>query len=185
MSAATSYSVNDPTYGRLGKHVNAYHKDQLGWFSAERRFVPVPNSSTTIQLDHTALAGSSNYQMARIDIPDSNRWYTVEARLRSGDYEASLPGDSVIIHEVNPNRGEPAWAYDADDPPANFGDNEGTMWREGETFTDGPNQISVRVDALNATGFEVTITTGEAGTLFEDGFEAGNTASWSDSVDGN
>ncbi len=184
MSAATSYAVDDTTYGRLGKHVNAYHKDQLGWFAAERRYEPAADSDTTIQLDHTALAESSNYQLIRIPIAKSDRWYTVEARFRSGDYDASLPGDCVIIHQVDPNRSEPAWAYDADDPPANFSDNEGTMWRVGELFSDGAAQINLRVDAQTDTGFVVTIITGDAGNLFEDGFENGDTSTWSDAIGG-
>lgn len=179
MSAANSYAAVDSTYGRLGKHINAYHKDQLGWFAPARRFEPAPNSSTTISLDHTALAGSTNYQMVRIPIPGTDWWYTVEARLRSGDYDASIPGDSVIIHQVRPGRSEPAWAVDADLPPADFSDNEGTMWRVGETFSEGSYNIHVSVDAQTASGFEVTITTGVVGVLFGDGFESGDTSSWS------
>lgn len=184
MSAATSYAVNDPTYGNLGKHINAYHKDRLGWFTAEQRFEPESNTSTTVNLDHTALANSSNYQLIRIPIVGSDRWYTVEARQRGGDYESSLPGDCVIIHEVNPSRGEPAWAYDADDPPANFSDNEGTMWRVGETFSDSANQISLSIDSMTATGFVVTVTYGEVGALFTDGFESADTSMWSSASSG-
>ena len=34
MSAAFNYTVSDPTYGRLGKHTIAFHKDMLGWIAA-------------------------------------------------------------------------------------------------------------------------------------------------------
>ncbi|MEO1082813.1 MAG: hypothetical protein AAFY88_01085 [Acidobacteriota bacterium] len=177
MSSATGYSVNDPTYGALGKHVNAYHKDQLGWFPAAQRFEAPHDSSTSITLDHTALAGATNHRVAVIPI-DSSRWYTVEARVRSGDYELRLPGDAVIIHEVNQNRSQPSWAVDGAVPPANFGDNPGTMWTVGETFTDAARSISVTVDGATADGFEVTIIRGDPSLIFGDGFESGDLSAW-------
>ena len=178
MSSATGYAANDSTYGALGKHVNAYHKDQLGWFPPARRFEAPADSSTSILLDHTALAGATNYQIARIPIA-GNRWYTVEARMRSGDYESNLPGDAVIIHEVNTSRGEPSWAVDDQNPPADYGDNPGTMWTAGETFTDAANSISVVVESSTATGFRVRINNGDSGTIFLDGFESGDVSFWS------
>lgn len=173
------YSTSDPTYGSLGKHVNAYHKDSVGWFPAAQRFEAPPNSITSIELDHTALAGGTNYRMARIPI-DGNRWYTVEARVRSGDYEANLPGDAVIIHEVDTTRSEPSWAVDNDVPPANYSDNPGTMWTTGETFFDAENGILITIDYATVTGFGITITVGEAELLFIDGFESGNTSGWTE-----
>ncbi|MEM1182400.1 MAG: hypothetical protein AAGM22_28900 [Acidobacteriota bacterium] len=178
MSSATGYSVNDSTYGALGKHVNAYHKDQLGWFPASQRFEAPDNSSTSIVLDHTALQDATNYKIAVVRI-DATRWYTVEARVRSGDYELRLPGDAVIIHAVDTNRSEPSWAVDAAQPPANFGDNPGTMWTVGETFTDAANSISVSVDFATPNGFGVTVNRGDAGLIFRDGFESGDLSAWS------
>ncbi len=177
MSSATSYSVVDGTYGRLGKHVNAYHKDSLGWFAPARRFEPPADSSTEILLDRTSLIGASNFQLVRIAI-DSSHWYTVEARLRGGDYEAALVGDAVIIHQVVVGRSEPSWAVDDADPPANFGDNAGTMWTVGETFVDAAASISVSVDFATATGFGITVNTGTVGKIFEDGFESNSTSEW-------
>lgn len=180
MSSATGYTTNDPTYGSLGKHVNAYHKDSLGWFPEARRFEAPPDSSTSIELDHTALAGATNYQIAVIPI-DDDRWYTVEARLQSGDYDAAVPGDAVIIHEVDLGRSEPSWAVDAADPPADYGDNPGTMWLPGETFTNAEDGVSIAVDYATATGFGVTITF-EPIVVFADGFESGDTTRWSNEV---
>ena len=179
MSAATSNSVFDSVYGSLGKHVNAYHKERLGWFEPARQFTVTDEGSFPITLDHTALANSSNYQIATIPIGDGSTWYTVEARQRTGEYEANLPGDAVIIHEVNPNRSEPSWAVDGASPPADFGSNEGTMWKVGETFEDTANQISVRVDSETANGFRVTLISGNPSEIFFDGFESGDTTVWS------
>ncbi|MEM9291028.1 MAG: hypothetical protein AAGD01_05055 [Acidobacteriota bacterium] len=177
MSSSSGYSTNDPVYGNRGKHINAYHKDRLGWFPGARRFQAPDNSQTTIELDHTAISGASNYQIAIIPI-SATHWYTVEARLRTGDYEASLPGNAVIIHEVRTNRSEPSWAVDEAVPPANYGDNDGTMWVPGETFEDVANNISVTVESATANGFEVTIENDFMDEVFVDGFETGDTSQW-------
>ncbi|MEM7586932.1 MAG: hypothetical protein AAF560_26310 [Acidobacteriota bacterium] len=178
MSAATGYAVLDPTYGRLGKHVLAYHKsDRLGWVPAEQIFEPAGDGSFNIVLDNMVLATTTNHRIARIPIEGSNRWYTVEVRKRVGNYDGNVPGDAVIICEVDPTRGEPAWTVDSDVPPADYADNEGTMWRVGETFTDSAAQISIEVTGETTDGFNVRITLGET-SIFSDGFESGDTSSW-------
>ncbi len=178
MSSATGYSVTDPVYGRLGKHVHAYHKEMLGWIPPAERIDVDPNSSVTIVLDALALASTTDYRMAVIPIPSSSRFYTVESRVRIGNYDGAMAGDAVIISEVFTSRSEPIWAYDSDVPPANYGDNEGTMWRVGETFVDAANDIEVEILAATANGFMVRITSGDTGLIFTDGFESGDTTAW-------
>lgn len=156
-SATSSYSVVDPTYGRLGQHINMYHKLQLDWIAPARRLEVNDGESETATIDASAFAGSPNFYVARLPIPGSSRYYTVEVRKRIGNYDGNLPGDVVIIHYVVPGRSEPAWAYDAALPPANYGDNEGTMFRVGETFTDEPENIVVRILSETANGFVVEI----------------------------
>ncbi len=179
MSAATGYAVNDATYGRLGKHVLAYHKsDRLGWIPGAQIFEPPGSGSFDIILDHTALAVTTNHRIARIEIEGSNRFYTVEARKRVGNYDGNVPDDAVIICEVDPGRREPAWTVDSDVPPADYSDNEGTMWKVGETFSDTNAGISITVTGETADGFEVRITLG-TDSIFSDSFESGDTAGWS------
>ncbi|MCG8458329.1 MAG: hypothetical protein MI919_18790, partial [Holophagales bacterium] len=178
MSSATGYSTDHPTYGRLGKHVNSYHKDRLGWIAAQRQIEVTAPSEATITLDHTALATTSNYRLATIPVGDGS-WYTVEARKRVGTYEGSLPGDAVILHHVVPGRSEPSWAVDGDVPPSNYADNPGTMWTSGETFEDPAANISVEVLSETADGFVVRITSGGPSAIFDDGFESGNLTEWS------
>ncbi len=179
MSAATSYAVTDATYGRLGKHVLAYHKhDLLGWIPLDQVFEATSAGSVDITLDHMALATTSNHRIARIPIPGSSRFYTVETRKQVGNYDGAVPDDAVIICEVLPGRSEPAWTVDADEPPANFADNEGTMWKVGETFSDTDAGIDIAVLATTVDGFDVRITVaGDA--IFTDGFESGDTSAWS------
>lgn len=173
MSAAQSqHSMQDPTYGNLGQHINMYHKMQLDWIAPARLLQVNDGENVTATIDASALASTSNYFAARLPFVGSSQYYTVEVRKRIGNYDGDLPGNVVIIHHVVPGRSEPSWAYDAAVPPANFGDNEGTMWRVGETFTDAAEGISVSIDSETTNGFVVTITRGvEAILEFKQGFE--------------
>lgn len=180
MSSATGNSVFDATYGGLGKHINAYHKDRLEWYAAAERLEVPAGSQHTVTIDHTALATTSNYRMARIPIPGTSDYYTVEVRKRVGNYEANLPGDAVIIHEVVPGRSEPAWLVDED--AADYANTPGSRWTVGETFVDAANTISVEVLSATVDGFVVEITSGDPGLVFEDGFESGNVTAWSNTA---
>ncbi len=173
MSSATSYSIGDPVYGWLGKHTISFHKEALGWIAPGEIF-DTPSGTHTITIDQLARASTDNYRMARIPIGD-DRYYTVEVRGMAESYDANLPGDVVIIYEIDPTRSgpetEPAWVIDADDPPAGFADTEGVMWRVGETFTDPDGAISVEVLSATAFGYSVRLTSGLP-TVFADGFES-------------
>jgi M6 family metalloprotease-like protein len=155
MSDAWARAMSDPTYGTLGKHTNSYHKDRLGWFTPAEIYEG-GGGSPTIDIDHIALQSTSNYRMARLPVAGGVH-YTVEVRDRVGNYEGNLAGNAVIIHEVNPGRSEPAWAVDADVPPAGQADTEGVMWRVGETFQTPGGEFSVEVDSATAEGFRLNI----------------------------
>ncbi|MEM7481005.1 MAG: hypothetical protein AAF481_07500 [Acidobacteriota bacterium] len=182
MSAATSYTVNDSTYGRLGKHINSYHKNRLDWIPANRIFTVANDGSFTVTVDNLARASTSNYRMIRIPLGGATE-YTVETRDQTGNYDGNVPGRAVIIHHVDPSRAADAEVIDADVPPATFSDNEGSMWKVGETYVDTANEISIRIDSATANGFQVTVTRGDAPSIFEDGFESGNVSAWTTSVE--
>jgi hypothetical protein len=150
---------SDTTYGCLAQHTISYHKDILGWIPGSERFMTT-NGRHTITLEQLALPQTGNYRMAIIPIGDSNsHFYTVEVRRWVG-YDIKLPGQAVILHEVDTTRNIPAHVVDSD-LNGNTGD-AGTMWNVGETFTDAENNISVSIDSESASGFVVTITLGEA-----------------------
>ena len=148
--------VETPWYGKLSQHTIAYNKYELGWISGDQLLEVTPGTTVSTTLDAMGQASTVNHRMAMIQI-DKNSYYTVEARKRVGVYETAIPDDAIIIHEVVNGRQEPAWAVDSDIPPADWGDNEGTMWRVGETFTSPTGGIFVSVDAETAEGFKVTI----------------------------
>ncbi len=179
MSSATGYAVSDPVYGPLGKHVHAQHKDILGWIPPAERFEMPDDSVRTIVLDPLAQASTANYRIALIPIPASISFYAVEARDLLGNYDGNVPGHAVIITEVLNTRSEPVWVVDSDVPPAGYGDNEGSMWRAGETFVDAANEIQIEVLGVVGDGFEIRIGTGNTGLIFSDGFESGDTTAWS------
>ncbi len=152
--------TNDPTFGRIAPHTISYHKDILGWIPAAVKYTVGPGTSQTIEIERIGQPPSSpgNYLMAQIPIT-STQFYTVEARRFAG-YDARIPGEAVVIHNVLPSRSSDALVVDADN---NGNTNDaGAMWTPGETFTDAANGITVTVNAMNASSFNVTIV--KAGT---------------------
>ena len=163
MSDAYSNATRDPTYGLVAKHINTFHRDQLGWIDPARKVtVQAGTTLNRIALDRASLAGSGNAQMIVVRVPGdpSSRYYTVETRRRVGYYEGKLAGDAVIIHEVQTGRSTPAWSVDASVPPANTANNEGSMFKTGETWTAPGDAFRVRVLEPTANGFLVSICGG-------------------------
>ena len=147
----------DPTFGCLGQHTNAYHKDKEGWLGGRLLNVPL-YSSATITLEQLAKPQTADYLAARVPINGSaTLYYTVEARRNTSanGYDVKLPGSAVIIHEVDTTRGIPAHVKDIDGN-GNTGD-AGAQWLPGETFSDAANKITITVNSATATGFVVTI----------------------------
>jgi M6 family metalloprotease-like protein len=159
MSDAWSNAVSNATYGDLPKHINIYSRDRLGWVASERKLtVTAGTQARSIAVDRASLAGSTNRQMLIMNYPDqATRYYTLEVRKRSGNYESSLAGDAVIIHEVQTSRGEPSWSVDADTPPADRANNEGSMFKVGETWVSPDYAFRVTVTAQTGQGFVVTV----------------------------
>jgi M6 family metalloprotease-like protein len=159
MSDAWNNGVPNSTFGTLPKHINIYSRNRLGWVAAARkRTVTAGASARSVTLDRASLPGSANTQMLILNYPDqSSRYYTVEVRKRTGSYENRLAGDAVIIHEVQTGRASPAWSQDADTPPANRANNEGSMFKVGETWTSPDYTFRVTVNAVTTNGFVVTV----------------------------
>lgn len=157
MSDTWSNCINssDPTYGCLGQHTISYHKDRLGWIPANQKYTVNDQNYASVTLEQLSLPQTSNYKMVQIPINDSgSHFYTVEVRRKTG-YDVKLPGQAVIIHEVDLSRSRPANVIDGDGN-GNTGD-AGAMWAVGETFVDATNNIEISVTAATATGFEVKV----------------------------
>ncbi len=171
MSAATGYGVNHNTYGRLGKHINMYFKHALGWVTdANDGFVADSQSDDVFLLRYTAHQAQTGIKFVRIPLSDGTEYF-VETRKTVGDYESNLPGTAVIIHHVSECRNQPPWVVDADDPPADYADTEGVMWKTGETFIDPIDGFEVHVLNEFTNGFNVRIKA-SSDLIRRNGFEA-------------
>ena len=138
-------------------HTIAYHKDFLGWIPPDRKYVAAPNRTQTIILERLAQPGAEGDLMAQIPIGGSDtNFYTVEARRFAG-YDEGLLDEAVIIHKVDTTRGRPARVVDVDNDGSP--NDEGAMWKVGEVFTDGDNNLQISIDAAYETGYRVTINT--------------------------
>ncbi|KAB2967855.1 MAG: hypothetical protein F9K18_03720 [Thermoanaerobaculia bacterium] len=181
MSDAWSNTMSDPTYGLLGKHTIAYHKNLLAWFTAGEVWTPPFNGVFSIVVSDHALPTALGYRMAKLPIPTTTRYWTLETRDRTGTYDGNLPGHAVVVHEIYTSRPEDAWCYETTPFSASC-NGPNAMWTAGETFQDptAGRLIAARVDAPTADGFALTIWYGVPTTaLFLDGFETGDTTRWS------
>ncbi|NOT88481.1 MAG: hypothetical protein HOP03_09880 [Lysobacter sp.] len=167
MSDSWNNGVPNATYGTLPKHINIYSRNRLGWVVDARKLTVTAGApARSITIDRASLAGSANRQMLILNYPDqANRYYTLEVRKRGGNYENRLAGDAVIVHEVQTSRKEPSWSMDADTPPANRANNEGSMFKVGETWVSSDYAFRVTVDSQTAEGFVVTVRPGPRKSL--------------------
>jgi M6 family metalloprotease-like protein len=147
------------SYGCLGQHTIAYHKDILGWIPEEKKII-LSFENTVQNVEST----NNAYLMAQINLPtykDNNPatpdFYTLEFRSQD-HYDAKLPGGGIIIHEVNPARQNPAQVIDIDNN-GNTGDS-GAIWTVGESFVDSTNQVRVSILAFLNEKYQVEVITG-------------------------
>jgi len=165
MSNAWLCGTSHPTYGCIGQHTIAFHKDLLDWIPPAEKYVYPGTGQATITLERLAEPQTSNYKFAEIRIGGSTEhFYTVEARGQDG-YDTQLPGEAVIIHQVDTGRDEPAHVIDIDGNGIT-GD-EGAMWRVGETYTIPENGVPVSVISATSSGFVVAIGTPNAPAVTE------------------
>ena len=162
MSDAWRNATSDATFGTLPKHINMYQRERLGWLPAARkRVIDADNTGThEIELDAGSLRASSNTQLVVLAMPaqpDPYKTviYTLEARRRTGTYEAKLAGDAVIVHTLE-DYGI-AYSIDTDTPVADVSNNEGSMLKVGERWNTPDERHWVEVVAATAEGFRVRV----------------------------
>ncbi|MCU0501124.1 MAG: hypothetical protein MUC51_05050, partial [Anaerolineae bacterium] len=145
----------DPYFNPLPQHMIAYDKDLLGCIGADRKLIARAGTQT-VTLERLAQPGDGGYLLAQVPIAGSaTHFYTVEARRRIG-FDANLPGDAVVIHEVDTTRPMPAALVSR----AAERDLQATAsrWQVGQRFSDDAHSIAILVDAETATGFIVTVS---------------------------
>lgn len=164
MSDSWGNAVVHDDYGSLPKHVNILQRDRLGWVDpARKRTIQWGGAPVRVWLDYASLASASNMQMVLLETPpppDPYRgtWYTVEARTRTGHYEANLAGTAVIIHALGGSyERDIAQSQDADWPAADRSYNEGSMFTVGEIWISPDGLYGVYVESATPTGFVVVV----------------------------
>jgi M6 family metalloprotease-like protein len=162
MSDAWRNAASDVTYGLLPKHPNMYQRERLGWLpSSRKRVIAADNGEThEIVLDAGSVLKSANTQLVILALPaqpDPYKTvvYTLEARRRTGTYEANLAGDAVIIHKLE-DYGI-AYSVDRDTPPATLSNNEGSMLKVGGRWSTPDRLHWVEVVSATAQGFVVRV----------------------------
>ena len=143
-----------------GTHPNAYHKDMLGWIHPLHQYtLPSVNfgaTATRLTLyDLARVPPQGQLLMARAMLSTLfPRYLTVERRRWTG-YDRNLPGEAVVIHRVNEYLDMPADLIDADGGDCN---DEGSMWRPGESYYDSPGNVLISVEWANDSSSGVTLT---------------------------
>lgn len=167
------------------------HKDHLGWIPSANKAVVNRVSTRTFTLEANALPLSTGIKMIKICLPgfactgDSARYLTVEARLTGNKFDNGLPGEGVIIHDVQKDRGpigggdacffnsQSGWAVPIDATkgdyqPAPACDSGGLTWPDyalgnaefqpGMTYNNKVRGITVTVNSKLSSGYSVTVT---------------------------
>lgn len=148
--------VMHPVYGCVAQDTIAFHLSLKGWIPHDQQAQVGPENSATLTLEQLDLPQTNSILLARVPIQGSGRhFYTVEARRRVG-YDYKLPGEGVIIHEVDIDQQVPATVVDIDGN-GNTGD-AGAIWSVGESFVDATNAITITVAQFTGTGWVVSIS---------------------------
>lgn len=165
--------ADDPTYGCLPQGTNSFHLDTLlGWIPGASKVTVNPGQTQTVTLERLNQPYTTGYRMVQVPFYGvSNRFYVVEARRTTSTpppsqyYDAILPGNAVILHDVlnNGSRSQPAQVVDIDN---NSNPNDAAaQWTPGEVFTDNANGITMRVLSQTNTGYTVQVSNVYGDTL--------------------
>jgi thermitase len=148
-----------PEYGCIAPGTIAYHLDLEGWIPAPQRATIHSGETLTLTMERTNLPQSSDYLIARIPIGGSStHFYTVEVRNLSS-YDTNVPGNAVIIHDVDIARsGNTGPALIVDGDINNNVNDAGAMWLPGETYYDALNNIRIEVLSASGSTFDVRIS---------------------------
>ena len=108
MGAGNVFGTPTGRFGLAPIGPNAYHRDRLGWIPIDeiRRFGAGGDRNKTVTLSALTRPDAAGDQLVRIpyDPDDPYRYLTLEYRVSEG-WDAGLPDDRVLIHDVRPHKG--------------------------------------------------------------------------------
>lgn len=160
----------DPVYGAVGTHVNAFHKNLLGWIHPLHRFIMPASTPTVAQVwlnDLVVVPPAGRYLMAEMMYQAGADDYMSLERRRFTGYDQNVAAESVVLHDVVLNRDRPSQVIDIDgngDP-----NDAAAQWEPGETFSLlTPWQWVITVEAKDASGSLLTMCNAARNTVYAD-----------------
>lgn len=141
-------------------HLNAYHKDLMGFIPPAKKVVVHANSRARISIEDVNQPQTDDPLLVVIPIAGATEhFYTLEVRGQTGHDWIWVEGaKAVVIHEVDSQQELPVQVVDAD-AGRPFLD-EGLLWRTGEVYNDSEHQIVISVLEETEIGFIVEVTSG-------------------------
>jgi hypothetical protein len=159
LSDSNGHAVRNAAHGTMPKTPAGYHLDRAGWLDAsEKRVVEVDSQNVTLQRIDMAAEGA--VRLLKIELPGyaNGRYFTVEARVRGGEYDAALPDSGVVIYEVDPRRSQPAWLIDRSSPVSDYSNTRSVVFKPGDTFSAPDGSFTLNVTGATANGFTVDVS---------------------------
>lgn len=171
LMSSISWAKQHPRLGAIPQYLTGWHRKRLNWMPAHRveevfesnRFPKIfylDAVSDNAGTGRHMIILRENYKKDRdgnVTQPNFGVFYTIEARLKQGSFDQSLPDSAVIIHKVPNGMLSKVVAQDADHPPANRNNNEGSMFKVGESFTPVEGFGTVRILARTSRGFLISV----------------------------
>lgn len=159
-----------PLLGSEPIYTTGWHRRQRGWIPPERIATVMEGMRTTqlFYLDSATDYSSTGKHMVilrakpprdregNIPQPEMGVHYALEART-GGHFDHTLPGQAVIIHRIQHGSFSQPFAVDADTPPANRNNNEGSMFKPGESWTPPERLGTVRILGRTKHGFLISV----------------------------
>jgi hypothetical protein len=158
LSCGTCTLLDPRTNTPHGVHPIAFHKCLTGWIHPAHRYTlpwSLPAAARVWLHDLVRVPPQGQFLMARaFTFPLAPAYYTVERRCLTG-YDANLPDAVVAIHHVDERRSIPADMFDVDGGACN---DEGSMWRPGESYYDASNRVLISVEWADENSSVVAMT---------------------------
>lgn len=153
--SAENFGRSNPTfvgpYGNSGPGLNAPNLEKLGWLTANRVWTWNRNTSQTVSLAALNHPEAGGYFMAKVpyDANNPNHYYTVEFRRKTG-WDAGIPQDTVLIHEVRPD----GLSY-------LVRTNGGAQRLPNQTFHDVQNNVAITVLSIDSASSTAVVNIGK------------------------
>lgn len=169
----------------------AAHKNQLGWLPSANQRTVSTKTTVTYLVQSNATALGTGIKMVKVCLPgyactgSTARFISIEAKMRVAQFENGLPGDGIVLHDVQMNRGpigsgnkcffntQSGWAVPID---STAGDYRGTPYCDtggrsfpnyalfnaqygaGKTYNNTTWGVKIEVLTKTATGYNVRVT---------------------------